>query len=83
MRLWRISQSENTGYDTFDAAVVAAWSEEDARGIHPYSSIFPDDDHWGSRGIWASKPENVKVELLGNAKEGVARGVIVASFNAG
>ena len=35
MKLWLISQDENTGYETFDRAVVAAENEEAARNIKP------------------------------------------------
>lgn len=79
MKLWLISQTENDGYDTYDSAVVAAESEEDARSIHPGRS------EWGERhgDTWASKPENVKAELIGEAKPGLAAGVWCASFNAG
>lgn len=35
MNLYLISQDINNNYDTYDAAVVAAESEDDARAIHP------------------------------------------------
>lgn len=35
MNLYKISQDVNDGWDTFDSAIVAAKSEEDARNIHP------------------------------------------------
>ena len=35
MKLYLISQDVNTGYDTYDSAVVSAKSEADARTIHP------------------------------------------------
>ena len=38
MKLYRIWQTVNNDYDTFDSAVVAAYAEEDARSIHPISS---------------------------------------------
>ena len=38
MKLYRIWQTVNNDYDTFDSAVVAAYDEEDARSIHPISS---------------------------------------------
>lgn len=75
MKLWKISQDENDGYDTFDSAVVAAETESDARDTLPADWARPGDS-------WA-KPEGVKVEYLGEAKDGTAAGVICASFNAG
>ena len=39
MNLYLISQSVNNEYDTYDSAVVAAESEEDATKIHPIQEI--------------------------------------------
>jgi hypothetical protein len=78
MQLWLIKQSQNNGYDTFDSAVVAAELEEDARQTHPGSG------EWGeSYPVWADTPEQVTVELIGDAVPGIKAGVICASFNAG
>lgn len=38
-KLYKISQSINSGYDTYDSAVVCAESEQDARNIHPSSYV--------------------------------------------
>jgi len=35
LKLWIIEQEENGGYDTYDSAVVAAMTEEEAKRIHP------------------------------------------------
>jgi hypothetical protein len=35
MKLFKIYQRINTGYDTFDSAVVVANSAEEAQKIHP------------------------------------------------
>ena len=35
MKLYKLSQNINNGYDTYDSAVVCAGSEEEARKIHP------------------------------------------------
>lgn len=73
MKLWFISQpNENVDYDTYDSAVVAAETEEEAKVIQP--------SRFGSG--WCA-PEDVAVEYLGEAKEGTVKGVICASFNAG
>ena len=79
MKLWLISQSEQNDYDTYDSAVVAAETEQVARNIHP--SGYQEDwkTSWGRS--WASIPENVKVEYLGEGS-GEER-IICASFNAG
>lgn len=78
MNLYKISQIVNTGWDTYDSAVVAAETEEAARNTHP-------DVEYGDFDVqydWAM-PEDVTVELIGLAIEGTTAGVIVASFNAG
>ena len=69
MKLWRISQDINNGYDTFDSAVVAANNEKAAR-----------ETEFGYG--WCSS-EHVKAEHIGEAKRGTKPGIIVASFNAG
>jgi hypothetical protein len=95
MNLYLISQRVNTGYDTYDSAVVAAESEHDAIRIHPGYEFHEFDENGilyfkfadGSRRqtedySWASI-ENVSAKLIGTATEGIERGVICASFNAG
>lgn len=81
MNIYRISQTENSGYDTYDSAIVLAETEDEARNIHPGGSDFV------IHGTWASHPEQVAVEYLGvadtskiDSKHGR---VLCASFNAG
>lgn len=79
MNLYLLSQTECTGYDTYDACVVCAASEEEARKIHPseYSG-------WNSNcSTWASSPDKVSVFLLGRASPDLEPGLILSSFNAG
>lgn len=85
MKLWRISQTVNRGYDTYDSAVVAAETEEAARMTHPDIDAKPDWHHEPGRwrlAAWAA-PNRVRVEYLGEAREGHPAGVVCASFNAG
>jgi hypothetical protein len=77
MKLWKISQNVNNDYDTFDSAVVAAETEDEARNTTP---CFEDEEDIERE--WAS-PEDVEVEYLGEAKEGTSAGIICSSFNAG
>ena len=72
MKLWKISQSENNNYSTYDSAVVAAETEDEARRTISFNPSY-----------WASSPEHVHVELIGEAISGTKAGVIVASYNAG
>ena len=74
MKLYLISQTENTGYDTYDSAVVAAENAKIAREINP-------DRSDGSYAWCHSK--DVTARYLGVAKAGTKRGLICASFNAG
>jgi hypothetical protein len=87
MKLFLISQSENTGYDTYDSVVVVATNIEEARRIHPdsWSDVVFDPDRdkwmqpqWGTNELkvyqgysWASHPSHVRVEYLGEAAESV------------
>ncbi len=79
MNLYKISQTENSNYDTYDSAIVAAESEEIARNIHPDG-----DSYWNnSCGSWCTTPDQVIIELIGKAIKNTKRGIILTSFNAG
>lgn len=83
MKLYKIWQTVNSDYDTFDSAVVCAESKEEAKKINPDGSkdeITNDEENieWD----WC-KLDNVQVEYIGEARKGLKRGVIVASYNAG
>ena len=96
MKLWLISQDQNSNYDTFDSAVVAAETEEAAARIIPgWAGMVI--NFWGKDGklrerrnddierwpAWATDLSEVKVKYLGEAAEGIEAGVVLASFNAG
>ena len=83
MKLWKISQTKNKEYDTWDAAVVAAVSSDAARLMHPSGAeteYVP--GYLDTYGGWVS-PENVTVEYIGEARIGMLAGVVFASINAG
>ncbi len=71
MKLYKVSQTVNKDYDTYDSIVVAAKTEVDAAWVIPYG-----DD-------WITSTNDVTVEYLGTAKPGTKRGWILGSFNAG
>ena len=78
MKLFLISQTTNQDWDTYDAAVVAAETADEAKQIHPsgdYHPTYP-DYRW-------VKPQDVVVRLVGEAVPGTEHGVVLASFNAG
>ena len=76
MKIFLLSQSVHTSYDTYDSCVVVSENEDKARCIFPSEYA---DTQWD----WA-KPEDVTVTYIGEAKDGLTEGtVICASFNAG
>lgn len=94
MKLFKISQNKNNRYDTYDSAVVCAENEEDAKTIHPdgKANDASTDPAIYRRGRSFDSPDfiddwtglsDIEVEYIGEAKEGLERGVVVASFNAG
>lgn len=93
MKLYLISQNENEDYDTFDSAVVAANSENEARIIHPgvtrRDDVFSEEsnkrewEHKSRYSNWASSPEHVTVKYIGEAAPEIEYGIILASYNAG
>ena len=78
MKLFMISQSANTKYDTYDSAIVAAKSEDEARMIVPGGCAW-DFPYSG----WCTGPDQVTVTLIGTAIKGTKEGMILGSFNAG
>jgi hypothetical protein len=84
MKLWKISQTVNTTWDTYQAAVVAAPTEEAAKTIHPGSQVphLPPISFFLSLETWCN-PQDVQVTYLGTAKKGTLQGVILSHFKAG
>ena len=79
--LWKIWQTENADYDTYDSAIVAAETAEDATKIHPSGHAEAWNHKYPS---WASSPSSVFAACVGRAAHDVQGGsVLVASFNAG
>lgn len=76
MKLYLISQSENDGYDTYDAFVVCAENEEDAKVIRE----LDEKERWGT---WVTDTKHIEVKYLGEADKSIPRGEILGSFNAG
>lgn len=86
--LYLISQTFNNDYDTYNSAVVAAWTEEEARWIHPCGDRITKkrllSKNWEDSMLldeW-THPDNVLIQFIGIAESGVS-GVICASYNAG
>jgi hypothetical protein len=86
MNIYKISQTENTGYDTYDSAIVAAKNEDLARLIYPGNKNYFDesvDDFEYETTDWCSSPDKVIVELIGKATKSIKSGVVLSSYNAG
>lgn len=77
--LWLITQDVWRGYDTYDSAVVAACTEEEARATHPSGDNRQFGQHFPT---WA-RPDFVQVARIGRADSTLSPGVVCASFNAG
>jgi hypothetical protein len=84
MKLFKISQTQNRGYDIYDSAVVAAEDGAAARLMHPSSyGGFGKDGCGYMRHDWCQDPGDVSVEYLGEAREGMPIGFVCKSFIAG
>jgi hypothetical protein len=89
MNLYKISQDDNSDYDTFDSAVVCAENEETARKMIPThlndaSEVKSASIDWSiPSSCWCASPDLVKVKLIGRALPELPQGIICASFNAG
>ena len=82
LKLWLISQDENTNYDTYDSAVVVAETADAARAIHP--SRYTDEPLTEEGDTDWAPYSRVEAEVVGTAAPGLKAGtVICSSFNAG
>ena len=86
MKLFKISQSVNTGYDTYNSAIVCAKDEVEARKWHPdgrnhadEKGDFPDIRY----STWADRVSQVEVIHIGTASPTCPIGIVLSSFNAG
>jgi hypothetical protein len=84
MKIFKIYQNINTGYDTFDSAVVVANSAKEAQNIHPCDA----SGDFNMYDNWAARPDLVQVlylgEVVGEPDDDIYPGAIIcASFNAG
>ena len=82
LNLYLLEQNKNTGYDTYDSAVVCALNEGAAKMLHPSGQIDWKGENEDSYGSWCNAV-HVKVTFLGIASITQEAGLILASFNAG
>ena len=97
MKIYKVSQSENTDYDSYDSFVCYANTKEEAMKMHPSGSPTTRWDEnlqkqvlckWDDPKLfwndWATSEDNVEVQHIGETFTNETEpGVILASFNAG
>lgn len=85
--IYLLTQDQVRGYDTYNACVVCAKNEDEARLIRPDGKSWGghnDGWHWIDRSTsWASALSRVRVEKIGTADGNIKPGIIMSSFNAG
>ncbi len=94
MKLYLLTQNENTGYDTYDSMVIAAENEIDAKMlsfVQSYELIeseFVEEPDWRNYKFsnsyfgnqnWSRNP---KIELI-SEDTNQNEGIVCSSFNAG
>lgn len=82
MKLFKLWRDTPKGWDYFDSCIVAALNEEEAKTIKPKPSGADEMEDW-EKWKWWVPVEEVKCEYIGEAAEGIERGVVLASYNAG
>ncbi len=84
MKIYKIWQTVNNCYDTYDSAIVVAENEQDAKRMHPSCEreIYPIYYNFGNDNTWVCN-NDVQLEYIGEAKEGMKKGSVIGSFNAG
>ena len=82
MRLWLITQEENTGYETYSQAVVSAHSRYKAARIHPNGITLIGTKGCDEEAEWVEDPSKVIVIEIGEANDNVIdEGVVVSQYN--
>jgi len=86
MKLFKVWQEVNYDYDTYDSMIICAESEDAAKAmsIEAVSSgaMSPEYARSDVANYWAPI-EYLKVEYIGEAKEGLEEPIILKSFRAG
>ena len=84
MFLFRLSQYVNDDYETYSRCVVVAKDPDSAKAMTPYDPDYDLDPSCLYREQAWAPVEDVKVECVGVAADGLREGeVICASFHAG
>jgi hypothetical protein len=84
MKLFLVSQTKNSNYDTYSDFVICCENEEMARNASPQNGEPLTEKEWKKTySSWCSSIDQVTVEYLGKAKEGLEKGIICSSYHAG
>ena len=82
--IYKISQSEYDGYDSYDSAIVIAISPFRARNTCPWSGEQMTNECWSNNtGKWATSIDNVECVEIGTAILSLPSGLVLSSYNAG
>ena len=79
MNIYKVSQTQNKGYDTYDSFICYANTPEEASKMLP-NDYMDWDDNYSS---WCSYPDNATITLIGSNDTVTEPSVILSSFNAG
>ena len=77
LNLFLISQ-DTDGYGVYEAAVVCAETESEARTMHPSGEVW-DGKHESLRYEWCDM-EDVQVKIIGAAARNIEKGVVLADY---
>ncbi len=84
MNIYKITQTENNGYDTYDSAIVVAKSGEEAKKMHPNGKDkLPKEESDYNYSSWVNDPKDVTAVKVGETTYYKKPKVLLASFNAG
>lgn len=76
MKLFKLTQEVNLGYDKYLGFVVCAENEEKAR-------LVKELDTPKYKGEWVSNEDDIIVEYLGESKDGMGECILLENYNAG
>jgi len=72
MNIYLVSRTDEVDWDEYISIVVVAESSVEAKRIYPSEHS---EQYWNKN--------NLSAKLIGEAREGVERGVVLTQFNAG
>jgi hypothetical protein len=94
LNIYKVSQTVNDNYDTYDSFIVVANTVDEARFTHPEDGRYWTDKGWYYKNEYTGHevygvslnwcdPKDVVVDLIGTTELYKEKKVILSSFNAG